>query len=172
MDASCGASPILRSTRELKAIHRDCTRKLVDLGLNKLTAVDDIRAVASQISGRDIQLLPYRLSGSGVHGMLVRTGLTDYVVFDSDTTTMHREHIILHELSHVLCGHSAAGQTGPAEVLRRENYMDHQEIEAETLASIMGQRVRRGAPQTVSISNANLGRVLASLRLEGHPATP
>ena len=25
---------------------------------------------------------------------------------------MHREHIILHELSHVLCGHSAAGQTG------------------------------------------------------------
>jgi len=172
MDASCGASPVLRSTRELKAIHRDCARKLVDLGLNKLTAVDDIRAVASQISGRDIQLLPYRLSGSGVHGMLVRTGLTDYVVFDSDTTTMHREHIILHELSHVLCGHSAAGQTGPAEVLRRENYMDHQEIEAETLASIMGQRVRRGAPQTVSISNANLGRVLASLRLEGHPATP
>ena len=172
MDASCGASPVLRSTRELKAIHRDCTRKLVDLGLNKLTAVDDIRAVASQISGRDIQLLPYRLSGSGVHGMLVRTGLTDYVVFDSDTTTMHREHIILHELSHVLCGHSAAGQTGPAEVLRRENYMDHHEIEAETLASIMGQRVRRGAPQTVSISNANLGRVLASLRLEGHPATP
>lgn len=30
-----------------------------------------------------------------MHGMLVRTGLTDYVVFDSDTTTMHREHIIL-----------------------------------------------------------------------------
>ena len=55
--------------------------------------------------------------------MLVRTGLTDYVVFDSDTTTMHREHIIRHELSHVLCGHSAAGQAGPAEVLRRENYM-------------------------------------------------
>ena len=172
MDASCGAAALLRSTRELKAIHRDCTRKLVDLGLDKLTTVDDIRSIASMISGRDIQLLPYRLSGSGVHGMLVRSGPIDYVVFDSETTTMHREHIILHELSHVLCGHSAAGQTGPAEVLRRENYMDRQEIEAETLASIMGQRVRRGAPQTVSLSNANLGRVLASLRLEGNSAPP
>ncbi len=171
MDASCGAT-VLRSTRELKAIHRDCTRKLVDWGLDKLTAVDDIREVAGRISGRDIQLLPYRLSGSGVHGMLVRTEPTDYVVFDSETTTMHREHIILHELSHVLCGHSAAGHTGLAEVLRRENYLDDQEIEAETLASIMGQRVRRGAPQTISISNANLGRILASLRLEGNSATP
>ncbi|MCT7373357.1 hypothetical protein [Mycolicibacterium llatzerense] len=172
MDASCGAAAALRSTRELKAIHRDCTRKLVDWGLDKLTAVDDIREVAGRISGRDIQLLPYRLSGSGVHGMLVRTGPTDYVVFDSETTTMHREHIILHELSHVLCGHSAAGHTGLGEVLRRENYLDDQEIEAETLASIMGQRVRRGAPQSISISNANLGRILASLRLEGNSATP
>lgn len=162
----------LRSTRELQAIHKQCTRKLADLGLDTLTTVEDIRARASEISERDIQLVPYALSGSGVHGLLVRTDATDYVVYDSDTTTMHREHIILHELSHVMCGHTGASSRELAEILCRESYMDDQEVEAEMLASMMGQRVSPDSHRPIPVTNANLRRILASLVLEGSPAAP
>ncbi len=162
----------LRSTRELQAIHKQCTRKLADLGLDTLTTVEDIRARASEISERDIQLVPYALSGSGVHGLLVRTDATDYVVYDSDTTTMHREHIILHELSHVMCGHTGASSRELAEILCRESYLDDQEVEAEMLASMMGQRVSPDSHRPIPVTNANLRRILASLVLEGSPAAP
>ncbi|MFD6197108.1 hypothetical protein ACFWE3_10430 [Mycobacteriaceae bacterium NPDC060252] len=162
----------LRSTRELQAIHKQCTRKLADLGLDTLTTVEDIRARASELSDRDIQLVPYALSGSGVHGLLVRTDATDYVVYDSDTTTMHREHIILHELSHVMCGHTGASSRELAEILCRESYLDDQEVEAEMLASMMGQRVSPDSHRPIPVTNANLRRILASLVLEGSPAAP
>ncbi|TEA03351.1 ImmA/IrrE family metallo-endopeptidase [Mycobacteroides salmoniphilum] len=162
----------LRSTRELQAIHKQCTRKLADLGLDTLTTVEDIRARASELSERDIQLVPYALSGSGVHGLLVRTDATDYVVYDSDTTTMHREHIILHELSHVMCGHTGANSRELAEILCRESYLDDQEVEAEMLASMMGQRVSPDSHRPTPVTNANLRRILASLVLEGSPAAP
>ncbi|MFA4083034.1 hypothetical protein DE4585_02746 [Mycobacteroides salmoniphilum] len=162
----------LRSTRELQAIHKQCTRKLADLGLDTLTTVEDIRARASELSERDIQLVPYALSGSGVHGLLVRTDATDYVVYDSDTTTMHREHIILHELSHVMCGHTGASSRELAEILCRESYLDDQEVEAEMLASMMGQRVSPDSHRPIPVTNANLRRILASLVLEGSPAAP
>ncbi|TDZ93880.1 ImmA/IrrE family metallo-endopeptidase [Mycobacteroides salmoniphilum] len=162
----------LRSTRELQAIHKQCTRKLADLGLDTLTTVEDIRARASELSERDIQLVPYALSGSGVHGLLVRTDATDYVVYDSDTTTMHREHIILHELSHVMCGHTGASSRELAEILCRESYLDDQEVEAEMLASMMGQRVSPDSHRPTPVTNANLRRILASLVLEGSPAAP
>ncbi|ALR10949.1 ImmA/IrrE family metallo-endopeptidase [Mycobacteroides saopaulense] len=162
----------LRSTRQLQAMHQQCARKLADLGLESLTTVEDIRARASELSQRDIQLVPYSLSGSGVHGLLVRTDATDYVVYDSDTTTMHREHIILHELSHVMCGHTGSSKRELAEVLCRETYLDDQEVEAEMLASMMGQRVSPDSHRPIAVTNANLRRILASLTLEGLPAAP
>lgn len=153
-------------------MHQQCARKLADLGLESLTTVEDIRARASELGQRDIQLVPYSLSGSGVHGLLVRTDATDYVVYDSDTTAMHREHIILHELSHVMCGHTGSSNHDLAEILCRESYLDDQEVEAEMLASMMGQRVSTDNHRPIAVTNPNLRRILASLTLEGPPAAP
>ena len=37
----------------------------------------------------------------------------DYVFFDPGTSPLHAEHIVLHEIAHILCGHTA-GPTGSA----------------------------------------------------------
>ncbi len=83
----------------------------------------------------------------------------DYIFYDGNTSALHREHIVLHEISHMLFGH-AAGAAAMAEVtarlmpdidpktlravLGRTKYTTQHEREAETLASLIrGETLRR-----------------------------
>ncbi|AXB42862.1 hypothetical protein [Amycolatopsis albispora] len=111
----------------------------------------DVHALCEQVAarrGRPIRLLP--MSGlTGVCGLWIATDHTDLIFHESETTPPHREHIILHELAHVLCDHHpAAGQAllpglDPAmvrRVLGRAGYSSAEEREAELLASLIRQR--------------------------------
>ncbi|MGH3512086.1 MAG: hypothetical protein ACRDRB_07395 [Pseudonocardiaceae bacterium] len=74
----------------------------------------------------------------------------DYVFYDSQTSLPHQEHIILHEIGHMLCDHDQ-GERDPQlhwhidvtdqnlvrRVLPRIRYTDRQEQEAELVASII-----------------------------------
>ncbi|WP_354380854.1 hypothetical protein [Streptomyces sp. PvR034] len=100
--------------------------------------------------GRPIRLhpLPKEAAESGVCGLWVGTTSIDYVFYEAQTSPLHREHIVLHELGHILFGHNSlegeeSGAHAPV-ILGRTNYTNRQEQEAEMLASLI--RTSAGLP--------------------------
>jgi hypothetical protein len=94
----------------------------------------------------------------------------DYVFYEHETSQLHREHIILHELGHLLCEHQPTEvidaevvaqlfpHLNPAvvhRVLGRTTYTAVEEQEAEMLASLVRERVehesreRGGEPESL-----------------------
>ncbi|WP_280669268.1 MULTISPECIES: ParH-like protein [unclassified Kitasatospora] len=102
--------------------------------------------------GRPIELLPISWKPGIPCGLLVATGSADYIVYASDTSPLHRQHILLHEVAHLLCGHADEADTASGElmphlsadlvrrVLGRTVYSEPQEQEAELLASMIMNR--------------------------------
>lgn len=95
-------------------------------------------------------------------GLLVSLPHADYVFYDDSTSPSFRENAIMHELGHLVLGHSAGGDPtasdthllsrllpdlDPAMVRRvlatalgRRGYTDGQEVEAEMFASLLWRR--------------------------------
>ncbi|NUP47963.1 MAG: hypothetical protein HOW97_11715 [Catenulispora sp.] len=107
--------------------------------------------------GRPIELIPLPFRPDRPCGLLVSTHRADVIIYSSDTTAMHRQHILLHEAAHLVRGHdggpgSATGSgvllphLSPAlirSVLGRTVYNEPQEREAELIASLIHHRVAR-----------------------------
>lgn len=142
-----------------------------------LPAPFDVHALCARVAerrGRPIRLIP--MSGlTGVCGLWIGTDTADLIFHESATTPPHREHIILHELAHLLCDHYPVSAR-PAEVaamllpgldpnmvrrvLGRAGYSTAEEREAETLASLIRQRNAPGATFT--------GRFRSALDADGY----
>lgn len=117
----------------------------------------DARELCRQVAARrrrPIRLLP--MTGlDDVCGLWIATDTADLIFHESGTSPPHQDHIVLHELAHLLCDHRSARVT-PAElarvllphldpevvrrVLGRSGYTTEEEREAETLASLIRQR--------------------------------
>jgi hypothetical protein len=80
---------------------------------------------------------------------------------------VHQDHIVLHEICHLLCGHAGDDALGteharllfpnldPAmvgRVLGRTSYSTEEEQEAELLASMIQQAARRDRPRTRAVT--------------------
>ncbi|MFJ5550352.1 hypothetical protein [Streptomyces sp. NPDC093225] len=94
--------------------------------------------------GRPIRLhpLPKEAAESGVCGLWVGTATVDYVFYEAQTSRLHQEHIVLHELGHILFDHNSlegqdSGSGDTPVILGRTNYTTRQEQEAEMLASLI-----------------------------------
>jgi len=90
-------------------------------------------------------------------GIWIATDEDDWIFVDQDTSPLHRQHIVLHEVAHMICGHDAAAlpendlvgrlfpDLSPAmvkSVLSRASYRSEQEREAELLASLILARAQ------------------------------
>jgi len=100
--------------------------------------------------------VPHAIEVPGPFGCWIKTGKADYVVYQQRTTHHHQNHIILHEVGHILAGHDAAvGSAAPGvaegpypEIARqpvrlalfRNSFSNRQEREAETIATMIMQR--------------------------------
>ncbi|MGW2248775.1 hypothetical protein ACWCXH_01020 [Kitasatospora sp. NPDC001660] len=129
--------------------------------------------------GRQISLVPVALP---VHpgspcGLWVATDDIDYVLYLQETSRAHQEHIVMHELGHMLLGHGST-EADQAEatrllmptldprfvqaVLARSVYTSQEERAAELVASLLPLRAGREAAQArqepVSPGMANLVR--------------
>lgn len=91
---------------------------------------------------RPILLLPTDTTG-GMCGMWVATDQADYIAYEQATSGFHRDHIVLHELGHILLGHH--GRTLDL-AGRPARYPDLQERQAEVFASLVLQRAGRKDP--------------------------
>ncbi|MQT04423.1 ParH-like protein [Streptomyces jumonjinensis] len=110
--------------------------------------------------GRPIEILTAPLSAPAPCGLLVAADRADYIVCTADTTALHRQHILPHEVAHLLCGHDRIAPSEAASVplllpgfsaefvrrvLGRTVYSQpqEQEQEAELLASLILRRALR-----------------------------
>jgi hypothetical protein len=143
----------------VRRLRRRCERRLQDVPIPHPFDLDELcRGIASR-RGRPLrrQAVP-GLSSTAPCGLWISTPAADYIFFDPNTSRLHAEHIVLHELGHMLCGHSLAvdveGSTlsrlmpdiDPktiARALGRVSYTTAQEQEAEMLASLIRARAVR-----------------------------
>lgn len=70
----------------------------------------DVHEFAERVAvrrGRPIELIPRTMShyASVATGLWVRRPELDQIVYDTAGTELHQSHVILHELSHMLCNH-------------------------------------------------------------------
>lgn len=75
--------------------------------------------------------MPYPIEQPGPFGIWLSTDAADLIVYQSQTTRAHQEHIILHEVGHIIAGHEGEPE------YRRSAYDSRQEREAELIAMIL-----------------------------------
>jgi hypothetical protein len=106
------------------------------------------------LRGRPLILkeLPQQAAGAGACGLWLATDTADFVFYERRTAPLHQEHIILHEIGHMLFGHHDAGLSGVdggvgslltdlqphliKRLMARASYATVQEQEAEMFASL------------------------------------
>jgi hypothetical protein len=98
-------------------------------------------------------------------GMWVATDVADHVFFEIQTSPFHQDHIVLHELGHMICGHTMAdfdlgGGEPVQQALMRTSYNTAQEQEAELVATLLLERGREINGESVSESERRLGKAL------------
>ncbi|MEC3973705.1 hypothetical protein [Amycolatopsis sp. H20-H5] len=150
--------------RQRKQLWRRCRRLADTVTLPEPFDAEAFVALLARQRGRPIELMPVSVPSGGPCGLLMSTERADYILCPTDTTALHQRHILLHEVGHLLCGHtgSGAGADGAAldaavtgtlmpnlspelvrRVLGRTTYTEVQEREAELLATLLAQRVAR-----------------------------
>ncbi|GAA2414369.1 hypothetical protein GCM10010420_49990 [Streptomyces glaucosporus] len=169
------ASPLRlpgRRRARFREMQRTCERRLAEAGLlpgadgatdvTGAAGVTDIAAVCDRVGrqrGRTIRLAPMELEEPLLHGLWIALPDTDVIVYRANTSGPHQEHIIAHELSHIIWEHDFGALPGPAVsaglfpeaapdlvrgALKRSAYDDRAEQEAEMMASLILARARRG----------------------------
>lgn len=137
-------------------VRRRCAAVLRDLALPDSFDVPGLCAELSARRGRPIKLLPLP-DLFDVCGLWIATDTADLIAYERNTTVPHQNHIVLHEIAHMLCDHYPV-DLSPAEqaalllpsldpdmirrVLGRTCYSSVEEQEAEFLASLLGQHLR------------------------------
>jgi hypothetical protein len=130
----------------------------------------------AQHRNRPISLMPYPLPAPGVFGLWIGTSVADYILYQRDTTAAHQEHIILHEVGHIVSNHGSEGNEEiwnhlfpdiPPEmvrrVLQREGYGPACEREAEMVATV----IKEWATLLDRLRFAPVRKTAAARRLRG-----
>jgi hypothetical protein len=128
-------------------------------------------------SHRRIYLHPYEAVGVGTDapcGAWIATAQADHIFYEQRTSKYHQEQIILHEIGHLLCGHSLhdvseslLSDTGLSDdrktvrgALLRTSYSTQQEKEAELVASMLLERSASWDSESAQTGERYLGEVL------------
>lgn len=136
-----------------RRVRHRCEQTLRTLTLPRPFAIDAFCEQLAGDRGRPIRLVPMPGAHGTPCGMWLSTADADYVYHQVTTSKLYQEHIILHELSHMILNHAAI--RGPVEdltaqllpslhpnlvasMLARASYTSEQEQEAETLAHLIG----------------------------------
>lgn len=132
-----------------RRLRRQCRALLRELDLPAPFGPRELCRRLSGHRGRPIRLMPYAIEQPGPFGIWFSTDAADLIIYQSQTTPAHQEHIILHEVGHIIAGHEGE-QDDPGEsgtrVHRRSAYDSRQEQEAELIAMILHEWAGRPDP--------------------------
>ncbi|MBV9022856.1 MAG: toxin [Streptomycetaceae bacterium] len=168
-----------RTGEAATSLRRGCQARLTGL---ELPADCDVVALCAHLGkrrGRPIHCIALRMGASEPSGVWLSLPDAEWVVYEAHTSRVHQEHIITHELAHMICGHRnvTASHTRGMELvfpdldpslvrdlMTRQGYSDAQEQEAETMASLLVRSLQRaGASAWCAGVPGALGRVQRSL---------
>lgn len=153
--------------RQRRKLHHDCTTLLADLATEDTANIRTLCERLGRQRGRPIRLLPIQLDATHPSGFWIAVGGTDFIVFDENTSGPHQEHIIAHELAHMICCHRGTAALDSAsakilfpnldpnlvqEMLGRAGYSDEQEQEAEVLATLLLQKIMTKGDQSSELT--------------------
>ncbi|MFF8432874.1 hypothetical protein [Streptomyces bacillaris] len=95
-------------------LHRLIRRELQDLGVHPPLDVERLCTALSQRRGRTLYLREAPLPKPGPSGMWVEYDTYDVILYQQETTRLHQEHIILHEVGHILVAENGAAAENPS----------------------------------------------------------
>jgi hypothetical protein len=141
----------------LRRLERECRRLIADIEVPEPFDLSVFLSYVAARRGRDLHLHPQPAPAGAPCGLWLATDTADHVFYAAGTDPLHRRHIILHEIGHILCDHQAPGLVLPevlpdldpatvARVLRRSTYSAPQEQVAEMIATMINQRAVRDRP--------------------------
>lgn len=134
-----------------RELRRRCRRELQALGIQPPLQVDVLCRLLGERRGRPIRLVPYALPVPGPFGVWLATASADYILYQQETSKIHQDHIILHEVGHILADHQSddsddefwrqmmpdISREAIRRALRRTSYDQEHEREAELVATII-----------------------------------
>ncbi len=136
-------------------LRRRCEALLEQLDPPRPFSLDLLCRSLEEQRGRALHLhpLPLEAATAGACGLWLATGRDDHIFFEQQTTRAHQEHIVLHEIGHMLFDHHSV-QTDELgglttllpdlsprlieRLLGRTDYTRREEQEAEMFASVLG----------------------------------
>jgi hypothetical protein len=139
-------------------VRRTCETMLLALDLPVPFTVDAFCVNLGSARGRPVRLRAIPVEVDAPCGLWVSTDEADYVFHQAGTSPLHQEHIILHELAHMIFDHTRGGDSSDdlrrelfpdldpdvvSRVLARTSYDSLQEQQAETLADLIGAQAHR-----------------------------
>ncbi|WP_017972382.1 hypothetical protein [Actinopolyspora halophila] len=144
----------LRRESSLWGLRRQLRRELDRLQLEPPVSITTLVDRLAAQRGRPLHLMPMPLDPYGPSGLWIATGTGDYVCYQQHTTRAHQDHIIAHEVGHMLVDHPPGiadnelltylvPDLSPeliATLLRRDHDDSHSEREAEDIATLLLQR--------------------------------
>jgi hypothetical protein len=93
-------------TAQKRTVERDLQRRLrrelQELGIQPPLDVRELCRALGERRGRPIVLRPFPLERPGPSGLWVVASQMDVVLYQQETTRLHQDHIILHEVFHIL----------------------------------------------------------------------
>lgn len=170
---------------DFKQIRRRCEARVAALDI---PAPFDTRAFCEAVAhqrGRPIRLMPATFP-RGQYGLIFRQPDAEIICYEQQTSPLHQEHIILHELCHLICGHqlpdvtereqrpemfSLLSDAAMKHMLQRNGYSTEEEREVELLASLILERAALAQEERPDAGGSTVVRLGAVLE-EGPEAKP
>ncbi|KOU57382.1 hypothetical protein ADK57_39270 [Streptomyces sp. MMG1533] len=164
--------------QEDASLREDCMKALRGIDLPRPFTVEAFCSQLAQQRNRPLHLRPgpTRSAFAGICGVWIATAGEDYIFYEAQTSRLHQEHIILHEVGHMLLEHRIHDEDArhegmgsveallpdlrPRSIRRffgRTDYTTWQEREAEMLASLIGVQARRLRTRKSSEALVKLG---------------
>ncbi|WUI04127.1 hypothetical protein OHR68_20790 [Spirillospora sp. NBC_00431] len=165
-----------------KKMEQRCHRLIARLELPDPFDLEDFIGRLERRRSRPVRLIASKLPSGVICGAWIRTARTDYIYYEEGTTGVHKQHIILHEIGHMLLDHKASSlarssvadlllpDLDPAlvkSVLGRTSYSSKEEVEAEAFADLLSLAIKpKEEPGGAPGSPATAGELEIVARLE------
>ncbi len=165
-------------------VRHSCLRRLAELGSQlEIPCPFDAAELAHRVGtllGHRIDLIALPMTNGAPYGVTLFTDDAHVIAYEDRTSQIHQDHIIAHELGHVLLGHlgveidtdTAASQLFPAlkptlvrRILNRTGvYTQAEEFEAETMATVLLEIGHQRPPVAVDQPAPQHAEITARLR--------
>ncbi|MFJ9416639.1 ImmA/IrrE family metallo-endopeptidase [Streptomyces sp. NPDC101227] len=133
------------------SIQQDSERFVRSLNLPAVTGIRDLIPEVERRTGLAVELQPAEVQVSTPCGLWIATEKRHYIFYDPRTSVAHQDHIIAHEIAHILKDHQGTAKMSTdvsgisaeliLSVLGRTQYDDAQELEAEMVGTYLQAHV-------------------------------